>query len=134
MFSKRHPRSCVENGLWLAKRGNRETSEEAFASVRGKVDGGLNEQWLHGWGEVVRFEVYLNVELVTFPDGLNGSSKSKKVNWSHQWGEWVCLPFIWEVRVFFRGVFLSWGYCNKFYHKLRSLKTTGMSWFTILET
>lgn len=108
MFSKRHPSSCVENGLWLAKCGNRVTSEEVFASVRGRVDGGLNERWLHRWREVVRFGVYLNVELVTFLDGLNGSSKSKKVkNWSHQWGEWVCLPFRWEVWVFFRGVFLS---------------------------
>lgn len=39
MFSKRRPRSCVENSLWLAKRGNRERREEVSTSVGSRVDG-----------------------------------------------------------------------------------------------
>lgn len=51
---------------------------ELLLQSRGKVDGGLTDWQLDSWLDVVRFGMYLNVELVTFPDGLNVSCKRKR--------------------------------------------------------
>lgn len=78
-----HFGSCEENGWRLSESGSRKTSNEAFVPNQGRVDGGLNEWQLHRWLDIVTCEMYLNIERVTFPDGLNVSCKNKRS------GEWA---------------------------------------------
>lgn len=74
---------CVAAAVWGTVcdwlRGSREIRQELFAPGQGRVDGDLNEWQLCRWGDVVRFGMYLNVQLVTFPDGLNVSCKIKRI-------------------------------------------------------
>lgn len=57
---------------------SRKTSNKALVSTQGRVDGGLNEWQLHRWLDIVTYEMYLNIELVTFPNGLNVNWKNKR--------------------------------------------------------
>lgn len=78
----------------------------------------------------------LNVKMVAFLDGLNGSCKSKKCEEG--------IPSLWRVGLpsiqmrgmvfFFQGCVPFLGQLSQTLPQWRLLKTTGTSWFTILET
>lgn len=93
---------------------------------RGRAGGGWNEGRPHRWLDAVRFGLYLNVELVTFPDGLTVSCKRKRPQRSTELPSMQMEVRVWEVYSFSRAVVTS-------YHKVRWLNIIAMYCLTVLE-